>query len=140
MFAVALLVATVGCAYSCNHTDRRDVFRMAFRTDPPPGITVHDALHWELRHGPFVEEWQWFLSFTPTSDFSAWLRSDKSFRLHSFVAGAVVDRSRWLHSAPNWFAPGPASDYEVWQADDGVMTLFVARKTGVHFMTDFAIQ
>ena len=135
VFGLSVLLG--GCSGWSSKTDSGIVFEQIFQTPIPAGVCVHNAVHYEYNHGPLVEEWQWFVSFTPDASFEEWLLSPKSYRLQMLQKN--VDRTQWLNTAPSWFAPsGPA--YEIWQTADGSMSLVINRTTGVFFMTDYAIQ
>lgn len=141
LIAVALVVLlSAGCTWESATDDPAVVFRKAFSTSQPKGVEVLDARFYELRHGLFVEEWQWFIAFRPTAHFQKWLLSDDAFRLKRLPKNASLDGSAWLHKAPDWFAPKDRSEYEIWQRKEGDMTLYIDKRSRVFYMTDYAIQ
>ena len=102
----------------------------AFQRKPPSDIVVVHSKYWRSDH--WTDEYSYFFEVDASPEWRVdFLKYRNAQPVPSDKARSFRDQ---VHSdlTPDWFAPGPASDYEVWDERPGYYGTIWIRKSNGH--------
>ena len=141
IFCLALVLGPVGCGVFSSGTWEDDPgnWERAFRSKKPDDVVVLHSKYWRSPHWTY--EFQYFFEVQRNGEFQKRLFTHNPLvRLQG--GDAVRAKRDFFGEAPDWFAPKPIDEYEIWvYADEprGNFRLFVDKRTGHLFLTDYSV-
>jgi hypothetical protein len=138
---LALVFFPLGCGYFEWGTweDDSDNWERAFGTSKPDDVVVMHSKYWRSAHWTY--ECEYFFEIQRNEEFRKQLFGENELvRLEE--PDAIRAKGDCFGEVPEWFAPKPGQEYEVWQYADepkGHFRLFVDKQTGNLFLTDYQI-
>ena len=114
--------------------DPRNWYR-AFEEEQPADVTVIHSHYWRSDHWTY--EYTYFFEVKASDEW----RDDFLKKRNAKLLPASKARSYWIYGnkgiTPNWFAPGPVSEYEVWDERPGYFgSIWINKSNGHIFFWD----
>jgi hypothetical protein len=134
ILAVLVTVSAVGCHESGIWQDDAGNWKRIFREKKPATIKVIHS--WFSRSPHFTYEFEYFLQVETNVDFQKRLLSKNPLKQVKPVTD-LHHVAVWSQNRPNWFAPKPIVEYDVWKYSDDPASnfrLLIDRKTGDLFL------
>ena len=138
VICLGLLLSLNGCGYFTSGTWENDPdnWGRAFQSKKPDDVVVLHSKYWRSPHWTY--EFQYFFEIEHNDKLRERLfTQNKLIELEGKDAAEAKDK--FSSEFPKWFAPKPASKYEIWvYADDptGNFEIFIDKETGNLFLTD----
>jgi len=126
----------VGCHESGTWQDDARNWKRIFRAPKPADVTVVHSWFWRSPH--FTYEYEYYVHIKRHSDLQKRLLTMNPMK-------QVVDdkelqkTASWPQHRPDWFAPKPVAQYQVWvysNAAPGEFRLLIDRETSDLFLSD----
>ena len=141
-FALSLLATLLaGCGYIQSGTwdDDPDNWRRAFRSSRPDDVVVVHSHYWRAPHWSY--EAGYLFEIRPNDGLRTQLFGQNRLRK---IQDPERDPDARPCSAecPDWFAPKPLAEYDVWAYEDdstGNFRVLIDRATGHIFLGDFQL-
>jgi hypothetical protein len=139
--ALLIVVSTAACGYAMAGTWEDDPgnWSRAFQTTKPPEVRVIHSKYWRAPHWTY--EFEYFFEIAPDSRLKAQLFGKNKLRQATGTEANQI-RKNDLGDAPSWFAPGDATEYEVWVYEGQPASNFrvlIDKTSGVMFLADYQV-
>ena len=105
----------------------------AFQKEQPTEITVIHSKYWQSNH--WTDEYVYYFEIKATPEWrDEFLKERNAHPVDAEKARSYRDQNR-IKLTPDWFAPDPVSDYEVWDERPGYFgTIWINKSNGnIHF-------
>jgi hypothetical protein len=136
LIVILAAIFLTGCHESGTWKDDPRNWRRIFRVDKPADVTVAHSWFWRSPH--FTYEYEYYLQVKKNADFQKRLLA-----MNPMTEVSDEERLRktsaWSRQRPDWFAPGPIAQYQVWvysNAPNSDFRLLIDRATGDLFVSD----
>jgi len=111
--------------------DQKNWYR-AFREEPPAQVKVIHSKYWHSNH--FTEEHIYYFEVQTTPEWRDAFLKKHSLTLVSPPTARSFRTNFSSDMTPDWFAPGPVDQYEVWDAAGGFGSVWINKSNGhMHF-------
>jgi hypothetical protein len=137
-----LIVASIsGCGYAMAGTWEDDPgnWSRAFESTKPPEVSVIRSKYWRSAHWTY--EFAYFFEIAPEPRLKSQLFGKNKLRQATGVEAMRVKKDG-PGDAPPWFAPGEATEYEVWVFEGSPNSHFkvlIEKKSRVMFLADYQL-
>lgn len=136
LIAILAVVLLTGCHESGTWKDDERNWKRIFRVAKPDDITVAHSWFWRSPH--FTYEYEYYLQVQKHADFQKRLLT-----MNPMTEVSDEEQLRraiaWSRQRPDWFAPKPIAQYQVWvysDAPNSNFRLLIDRATGDLFVSD----
>jgi hypothetical protein len=139
--ALWVAVSAAGCGYAIAGTWEDDPgnWNRAFQSTKPPEVRVIHSKYWRSPHWTY--EFEYFFAIAPDAQLKAQLFGENKLR-QATGAEAIRVKTDNVGAAPPWFAPGEATNYEVWVFEGRSGSHFkvlIEKKSRVMFLADYQV-
>ena len=141
VFALLLACPCCMCGYVSSGTweDDPDNWARAFQSSKPNDAKVLHSYYWRSPH--WSDEFQYFFEVEHNDRFKQQLFTTNKL-IQLVGKDAITAKTDFFGQVPEWFAPKPVENYEVWvyeKARRGNFRIFIDRETGNMFLTDYSV-
>lgn len=136
LIAILAAIFLTGCHESGTWKDDKRNWQRIFRVAKPDDITVVHSWFWRSPH--FTYEYEYYLQVKQHADFQKRLLAMNPMT-ETVDEKALGKASAWSQRRPDWFAPKPISQYQVWvysNAPNSNFRVLIDRATGDLFISD----
>ena len=136
LIAILAVVFLTGCHESGTWKDDARNWKRIFQVAKPDDITITHSWFWRSPH--FTYEYEYYLQVQKHADFQKRLLTMNQM---TEVVGEkeLREAGAWSQHRPDWFAPKPIAQYQVWiysNAPNSAFRLLIDRETGDLFLSD----
>ena len=134
--AILAFLLLTGCHESGTWKDGARNWKRIFRVAKPDDITVVHSWFWRSPH--FTYEYEYYLQVQKHADFQKRLLTMNPM-MEVKGEKELQEATTWSQRRPDWFAPKPAAQYQVWvyaNAPRSDFRLLIDRETGDLFLSD----
>src|SRR5438876_1059808 len=136
LIAILAVVLLTGCHESGTWKDDARNWKRIFRVTKPDDIMVTHSWFWRSPH--FTYEYEYYLQVQKHADLQKRLLTMNPM---TEVVGEkkLREATAWSQQRPDWFAPKPVAQYQVWiysNAPNNDFRLLIDRETGDLVLSD----
>jgi len=128
-----LLQATNAARAGTWEDDPKNWFR-AFNEEPPADVSVVRSKYWRSNH--FTDEFVYYFEVQASAAWRDAFLKKRNVELISPPAAATYRMNNHSDLAPDWFVPGPAEKYDVWDKAGHCGSIWMDKTNGHVFFYD----